>query len=84
MPDPTKKKKEFKVTLGGPGGQKKSNNYIKPLEYKEKLSFEIPKKTTMLPMASQKGTGSTASKGRMKNLVDTLNKTVTSMPKNKK
>jgi hypothetical protein len=31
---------------------------------------------------SQKGTGSTASKNRMKNLVDTINKTVTSMPKN--
>ena len=31
---------------------------------------------------SQKGTGSTASKNRMKNLVDTINRTVTSMPKN--
>lgn len=30
---------------------------------------------------SQKGTGSTASKNRMKNLVDTINRTVTSMPK---
>lgn len=30
---------------------------------------------------SQKGTGSIASKNRMKNLVDTINRTVTSMPK---
>jgi len=70
MPDPTKKKKEFKVTLGGPGGQKKRNNYIKPLEHKEKLNFKVPEKTTMLPMASQKGTGSSASKKRMQGLVD--------------